>query len=299
MTSSITNCPPATCSPERHGTWADKMMRRAGERASAGACRRDDRKLCSGFGTGQDKPVRASKMRINGHSALVAPRVLLVPYSAHHVPTYHAWMQDPAIREATASEPLTLDEEYAMQRSWRDDADKLTFIVCIAPPSPTTEIRARVHDAPAAMIGDVNLFLVPDDDDDDEGDDGRPLAVVGELEIMIASATHQNRGYGAAVLSAFMAYIRRRIDGILAEYCTSSTAGPGGARLSYLRVKIAATNHPSLRLFERAGFVRVSETPNFFGELELRRGLDETKGDEAKGAGAANPVELGYELAAE
>ncbi|KKY17863.1 putative n-acetyltransferase 9 [Diplodia seriata] len=239
-------------------------------------------------------------MRINEHTALVAPRVLLVPYSAHHVPTYHEWMQDPAIREATASEPLTLDEEYAMQRSWREDADKLTFIVCVAPTFPS-RIQAKVDDAPAAMIGDVNLFLVPDDEDED-GDASpstKPLSVVGELEIMIASAAHQNRGYGAAVLSAFMAYIRRRVDGILSEYCAASPSAPGRAHLKHLRVKIGATNDRSLRLFERVGFVRVSETPNFFGELELRRRLEEVVGGEAKGAEAGEVVELEFELAAE
>ena len=72
--------------------------------------------------------------------------MLLVPYSAHHVPKYHEWMKDPVgavssryryeshdqqeIQLATASEPLTLDQEYAMQQSWRADADKLTFIIC-------------------------------------------------------------------------------------------------------------------------------------------------------------------------
>ena len=42
---------------------------------------------------------------------------------------YHTWMQDPAIRAATASEPLTLEEEHEMQGKWRGDGDKLTFIV--------------------------------------------------------------------------------------------------------------------------------------------------------------------------
>lgn len=199
-------------------------------------------------------------MKVNEHTALLTPRVLLVPYSAHHVPAYHAWMQDPAIRTATASEPLTLDEEYAMQRSWREDGDKLTFIVCVppdqqAPPS----IQGHGHDSPTRMIGDVNLFLVPDDEDEDGGG-----VVVGELEIMIASAAHQGRGLGAAVMCAFVVYIRQHLDDILSEY-TAST-GPKKetkTRLKHLRVKIGADNARSLRLFEKVGFVRMSETPNF------------------------------------
>lgn len=38
-------------------------------------------------------------------------------------------LQDPALQEATASEPLSLDEEYDMQACWAMDEDKCTFIV--------------------------------------------------------------------------------------------------------------------------------------------------------------------------
>lgn len=53
--------------------------------------------------------------------SVVGDKVILVPYMKEHVPVYHVWMQDPAILQATASEPLTLDQEYEMQLSWVQD----------------------------------------------------------------------------------------------------------------------------------------------------------------------------------
>jgi hypothetical protein len=38
-------------------------------------------------------------------------------------------MKNPDLLEATASEPLSLEEEIEMQQSWRDDPKKCTFIV--------------------------------------------------------------------------------------------------------------------------------------------------------------------------
>ncbi|CAN0174172.1 unnamed protein product, partial [Laminaria digitata] len=68
-------------------------------------------------------------MHTNWEIALKGKLVKLVPYRREHVLTYHGWMQDPWIREMTASEPLSLDEEYAMQLSWKEDDKKCTFIV--------------------------------------------------------------------------------------------------------------------------------------------------------------------------
>nr|CCA28243.1 conserved unknown protein putative [Albugo laibachii Nc14] len=65
----------------------------------------------------------------NASWRFVGEHIELVPYEPEHVPKYHEWMSDPILQECTASEPLTLDQEYAMQTSWRDDPKKCTFII--------------------------------------------------------------------------------------------------------------------------------------------------------------------------
>ena len=77
-------------------------------------------------------------MRINADTTITGERVVLVPYRPEHVPRYHGWMASPELQALTASEPLSLEEEFAMQRAWADDGDKLTFILLdpSRPPAP-------------------------------------------------------------------------------------------------------------------------------------------------------------------
>ncbi|KAI0935486.1 hypothetical protein AcV5_003901 [Taiwanofungus camphoratus] len=134
-------------------------------------------------------------MRANENTIIVDNDVVLVPYRSEHVAKYHGWMTSPELRELTASEPLTLREEYEMQserpcaavilkpclirsaEKWQVDGDKLTFIVLAGDGTPSeAEVTLETLRA-LPMIGDVNLFLK-----------GAPGAedFEAEVEVMIA-----------------------------------------------------------------------------------------------------------------
>ncbi|KAF1824275.1 uncharacterized protein K489DRAFT_288854, partial [Dissoconium aciculare CBS 342.82] len=188
--------------------------------------------------------------------ALSTSKILLVPYTSSHVPQYHTWMLDPELQSATASEPLSLAEEYAMQKSWRADGDKLTFIVCLPEASSSAAREAVVEgdgevvvEGDVAMIGDINLFLYPfeTDDDDDDGNDDRDIPaakqqqqqggeeeeeeedlIVGEIELMIARKDLHRRGYGRAALLAFVDYTFAFWQGIGEAYARSTHSSDHG-----------------------------------------------------------------------
>lgn len=171
-------------------------------------------------------------------------------------------MQDESLQEATASEPLSLDEEHAMQRSWRDDPDKLTFIACLPLAPLPAVVHAGAGDAPDRMLGDVNLFLATSAEED---------AVVGEIELMIAVQDQQGQGYGRASLLALLRFVVQREGGIMEEFERGRMGGEGRG-IEGLVVKIGEANRRSIGLFESVGFERVGEGANYFGEWELRMG---------------------------
>ena len=171
------------------------------------------------------------------------------------------------IQQATASEPLTLDEEHAMQQSWRKDPDKLTFIIC----SPgenldqMTAVNAGVHDAADAMIGDVNMFISISEDSK-----GHQPLVIGELELMIAKRAQQRKGSGKAALLSFILYVLQHEVFILKQFWNSREERLPPSKFAYLAAKIGKENSRSLALFHSLGFRRTAEEPNYWGEYELR-----------------------------
>lgn len=147
-----------------------------------------------------------------------------------------------------------------MQKSWRNDHDKLTFIACLPAPEVTgQQIIAGVSDSPDRMIGDVNLFLTPADEDSE--------GCIGELELMIAPKAARRNGYGRATILTFLHYIQQHLDEILAEYMKNQEVDK--MSLLQLKVKIGSMNEKSIKLFESIGFIKVEEGPNYFGEIEL------------------------------
>ncbi|RKP22641.1 GNAT domain-containing protein, partial [Syncephalis pseudoplumigaleata] len=154
-----------------------------------------------------------------------------------HVPRYHEWMQSPALQEATASEPLTLEQEYAMQTSWREDADSSCGHAAKRPRSAMLKMLMRL----LAMIGDVNLFI--NDIDDPH---------CAEIEIMIAEPAYRRSGAATEALQLMMHY------------------GYTELGLRSFVAKIGMDNAASLQLFkDKLGFVQVSVS-QVFREVTLK-----------------------------
>ncbi|KNZ58001.1 hypothetical protein VP01_2019g1 [Puccinia sorghi] len=171
-----------------------------------------------------------------------------------HVPQYHEWMSDQELRESTASELLTLQEEYDMCERWAQDHDsspELTFIILArdsSPPSESDQPGNVPSDNLGQMIGDVNLFLSPDDEFSHSSSSSEAVHATspckGELEIMIASTKHRQLGLATEALQLFLSYIQ----------LNSSThvhpVLPHFPALSFFFVKISFNNTISQRLFE-------------------------------------------------
>ena len=215
-------------------------------------------------------------MLLNYETIIVGRRVVLVPYRPQHVAKYHEWMQQPYLLEATASEPLSMEQEYDMQESWRHDRNKCTFIVLdqslvagLSSIADNGEDSSSSHllsvsddfidkNLPA-MVGDVNLFLSEEEmeDDDDVETNNIPNSrnqqqhLQAEIDIMIAEPYARAKGFGKEAASLMMLYAAERLH-IRRFFC-----------------KINQDNVASLRLFQASlGFVQCNFA-ECFREVEL------------------------------
>ncbi|KAI9218343.1 hypothetical protein BC828DRAFT_388923 [Blastocladiella britannica] len=210
-------------------------------------------------------------MRINARTVLSQsepaqhPRITgtlsLVPYLPCHVPLYHEWMKNPELLAATASEPLSLREEYEMQQSWRNDPDKLTFILCWSeapmnynpealPPAGVETVSSEANDGadpvmtPAlaaqlrslgGMVGDVNLFFHAYDQENakSESENGSSSSSsptntaayrVAEVEIMVADLAARSHGIARRALAWIMSYARTHVRAAEIDAATALSA---------------------------------------------------------------------------
>jgi RimJ/RimL family protein N-acetyltransferase len=200
-------------------------------------------------------------------------------------------MQDPFLLDATASEPLTMEQEIEMQKEWRDDEKKCTFIilardlisdkVVVIPPIPTVvhaeeergdkeedSYENLIEETLDAMIGDINLFLSEEDDynsDDEENfhkqqqqllhpEQCTPAAAEftqAELDIMIAAKSHRHKNLGVELALMMMHY------------------GASSLKLKRFYVKIKDTNHSSIKLFKEKLDFQECAYVECFGEYEF------------------------------
>lgn len=184
-------------------------------------------------------------MLINRDTVLSLPQSssLLVPYREEHVQKYHHWMQDQALLEATASERLTLQEEYENMSSWRSDPKKLTFIVLD---------KTRSND----MAGDVNLHIL---DAEMEGFEDSNGCVVAELEVMVAEVESRRKQIASDALRMMMAYARVQLH------------------VNIFIVKILDSNLASVKLFHRLEFReyrRIAAFKEVHMKLQVTKDLD-------------------------
>ncbi|EED86487.1 predicted protein, partial [Thalassiosira pseudonana CCMP1335] len=179
-------------------------------------------------------------MKKNYEICLSGSNILLVPYRTEHLTNYHKWMQDPSLLDATASEPLTMEEEVDMQISWRDDERKCTFIILArdlldcSSGEPDTEGEEQPYNTGNKQSTTCTEQLSQ-----------------AELDIMIAESSHRHKGLGVELALTMMHY------------------GAFHLHIRRFFVKIKNTNNASLKLFrEKLGFVQCAYA-ECFGEYEL------------------------------
>ncbi|KAG6855681.1 hypothetical protein H0H87_012155 [Tephrocybe sp. NHM501043] len=202
-------------------------------------------------------------------------------------------MQDEELQRLTASEPLSLEEEYEMQQKWRLDADKLTFIILSRESlsgdkllnlteipetvSPTDPTISRLP-----MVGDVNMFLkgaLPRETQvtksaDAQDDEELENEFEAEMEIMIAEPAFRRKRLALEALQLMLEYATGFPSAYFSENAERREQNLGqskglGVPPSRLVARISDTNGPSIRLFEMLGF-SITRRVEVFEEVEMR-----------------------------
>ncbi|PVU89565.1 hypothetical protein BB559_005062 [Furculomyces boomerangus] len=184
-------------------------------------------------------------MKNNENLVLDGKNVILVPYRKEHVERYNEWMKSEELLELTDSEPLSLQEEYEMQESWKNDNDKCTFILLSK--EPGTKSNAQNWRDLNRMVGDVNLYI------NDIYDKER-----AEIEVMIAEPEFRGKGIASEALKILMCYALKAL-GISKFYC-----------------RILEKNVQSIKLFSNLGY-KITERSEYFKQVTLELEMTEDK----------------------
>lgn len=144
-------------------------------------------------------------------------------------------MQDGELLEKTASEPLTLEQEFEMQNKWWLDDDKCTFILLSKKLNNDLDmVGNNIAVEINAMIGDVNLFFNNIDNNAE-----------AEVEVMIAEQNMRGQGLGKEAVQTMMYYGQKILN------------------VEKFSVKIGYSNIPSIKMFTKLGFVEISRSDVF------------------------------------
>ncbi|XP_058835867.1 alpha/beta-tubulin-N-acetyltransferase 9 isoform X2 [Topomyia yanbarensis] len=180
-------------------------------------------------------------MKLNENIKIIGTNIILVPYESKHVEKYHQWMKSEELQLLTASEPLTLDEEYQMQKSWRQDEDKLTFLILDAAKFEQS------GDEIEALIGDTNIFLLSEQDD---------KVKAAEIEIMIAEQPARGKRYGWESTLLMLHY------------------GIKHLHIEKYRAITKDTNAKAMQMFQKMGFCEVKRVA-VFQEVTFEKSIDD------------------------
>ncbi|KAL6053077.1 N-acetyltransferase 9 [Balamuthia mandrillaris] len=177
---------------------------------------------------------------------------------------------------------MTIEEEYKNRQGWATDLHRFTFIVLdkTLPETNETNQHTTQH---YAMAGDVNLFLDTEEHEQEEQEqeeeqegkeesngekespEGEPNStaagggtiVTGEINLMTAEERSRRKGLAGESLLLMMEWGMRQLA------------------VQKVLAKINTNNEPSIRLFEREGFVEVGRSEIFQEvslELDVREG---------------------------
>jgi len=160
--------------------------------------------------------------------------VYLEQFALRHCDKYSQWMQDPELLELTKSDPMDFTQVVQLQKDMEvSESAWMSIVMC-----RTTN----------QMIGDVGIyaheFLAEEDGD-----------CVAEINLMIAEKSWRGKGLGKQIVE------------LATDWAISNTL------IGRLVAKIDQENHCSLRLFEKLGWSRRSQSETEWGEVIFEKPL--------------------------